>query len=195
MASQDIQHLYNQSNAIEAKLFWEELEIAIGRALSSESVLDFGCSYPELFIYLFRSYPEKLKSYWGIEKLSKGEVEMPANSKPLPKVFSIEYSLSIEDFTKWYIPEKFSCIFLKNVLHFVAPEYDDAILSFLRTHLMDNGIIYIEAIPQTSSINHGRPYPFDKRRYEKYLHSMRVVSYVEYGEGVDVLKAILKFVE
>lgn len=188
MPSDSIQELFNQSNATEAKRFWEELEVAIGRPLTGESVLDLGCGYPELFIYLFQKYPEKLKSYWGIEMLEKEEL-------PLPKFFSIEYGIRLEDFIKWYIPEKFSLIFLKNVLHFIAPEYDEAIIAFLKAHLKNDDIIYIEVIPCNSSIKHGRDHPFDKQRYEKYLNAFCVVSSTEFEKHQDVLKAILKFVE
>lgn len=189
MPQENIEELFNQSNAIEVKRFWDELESVIGRPLVEESVLDLGCGYPELFIYLSQSYPGKLKSYWGIEKLNKEEVK--GTKVDLP----IEYGVSIEEFIKWGFPEKFSFINLRNVLHYISPKHDDTILSFLKTHLKSEGIIYMEVIPANSSIKHGRQHPFDKQRYEKYLNSFHVVSATEHENHEDVLKAILKFVE
>ncbi len=194
MASQDIECLFEQSNNIEVKRFWKELEAAIGREFSGETVLDLGCSFSALFVNLLENNSEKLMKYWGIEKLSEKEIEKSGAFSS--KTFYIEYDTSIEEFIERDIAQKFSLIFLRNVLHYIAPKYDDKIIDFLNNHLLNEGIIYIEVIPHTCPINHGRKYPFDEGRYKRYLKAFSVVSSYEYGvTDKHQLKATLKFVE
>lgn len=207
MASEADYQLYLQSKLKDVERFWSKLTIGLNRKLVNERILDIGCNFPEFFFFLIHEQPDSIDSYVGVEKLEEDQIDAPLSEerlsgdsvyekykgyakqilrqKPLAdksfeNAFKFNWGQGMEELVETGFDGKYTLIFLRNVLHFIHPKHDKAIIDFILSHLDEVGIVYIEAHKEDTTICHGRPFPFDRARREVYGNAFDAMY--EYGE-------------
>lgn len=200
MNSDQPAQLFIQSTIDEMSRFWAELNVG-NIQVDTESVLDIGCNFPALFLYLFHIKPNSIGSYLGVDSLSEHQTNnymgeaapeliyskysdltiKVLNETPLPQTdfentFHFKWTTSLEELTAQTLTQNFSFICLRNVLHFISPDHDHAIIDFVKYHLKERGTIYLEALKSTSSISHGRQFPFDNARINKFTKAFKIMD-------------------
>ena len=127
--------------------------------IEGKSILDLGCGFPTEYFSLFHN--DRFKSYLGVEQLKENELNDPPrkiyelyesfveprneekllSEEQFGTIFKFKWGTDIHDYLKNF-DEKFDCIILSNILHFLSIEHDWIFDQSLK-RLSIKGLIYV----------------------------------------------------